>query len=77
LLPVTLALLFIRPFPLRPLFHYFILLVECVVYLRFATLDRIIISHTESLSFSLTSTTLTLSFSDDATYDLAMMEKMN
>jgi hypothetical protein len=37
-------------------------------------LNRIIISRTESLSFSLDSFTLTVSFSD-AMHDLAMMQK--
>jgi hypothetical protein len=51
-----------------------ILLFKCTCVLPH--LNRIIISHTESLSFSLASMTLTFSFSD-VTYDLAMMQKMN
>jgi hypothetical protein len=62
---------------LQPLIHYFILLFKYAVYLRLPHLNRIIISHTESLSFSLASMTLTFSFSNNATYDLAMMQKMN
>jgi hypothetical protein len=37
--------------------------------------NRIIISFTESLFFSLASMTLTFLFSDDNTYDLAVMQK--